>query len=367
MALDSWRPELVGAIEQIELAAGLDAHALEDDRAERAAAAAQRHGQQRGRASPSDGETISARVRAHRQRPPAPSASSVLTRMPRATPAGIGRGLQHEMTRAPIVDPDRRAVGAEQPVGAVTEDVEAGGQVQRAPTGSRRTRRAARGGRAAARRSGAGGTARARSRTRRPLRRVAVHDCDVGGGASKPIASRPTRSLAAHERQEQRRRRVRAAPARSGICRPRRRRASARARANASATSAASVGPGIHGSVRQLVEAEARRGLQRAVARIVLEQQRADAAGDVERVLMELRQQVGRCACRAPAATPAAAAPCRRSPGRRAGGRPRQSSGSRFSGHLDLAARAASPRFYCESVRMCANSATRSRDRHVLP
>ena len=36
--------ELVGAIEQVELAAGLDAHAFEDDRAERAAAAAQRHG-----------------------------------------------------------------------------------------------------------------------------------------------------------------------------------------------------------------------------------------------------------------------------------------------------------------------------------
>ena len=35
------------------------------------------------------------------------------------------------MARAPIVNPDRRAIGAEQPVGAVAEDVEPGGEVQR--------------------------------------------------------------------------------------------------------------------------------------------------------------------------------------------------------------------------------------------
>ena len=42
----------------------------------------------------------------------------------------------------------------------------------------------------------------------------------------------------------------------------------------------------------QLVEAEARGRLQRAVARVVLEEQRTGAAGDVERVLVQLRQQV---------------------------------------------------------------------------
>ena len=39
------RAELVGAIEQVELAADLDADALDDDRAERAPVAAQRHRQ----------------------------------------------------------------------------------------------------------------------------------------------------------------------------------------------------------------------------------------------------------------------------------------------------------------------------------
>ena len=42
------------------------------------------------------------------------------------------------------------------------------------------------------------------------------------------------------------------------------------------------------------VEAESRGRLQPAVSRIVLEQQRADAAGHVERVLMELREELVR-------------------------------------------------------------------------
>ena len=55
--------ELVGAIEQIELAAGLDAHAVEDDRAERAAAAAQRHGHDAASAASPALGAISARAR----------------------------------------------------------------------------------------------------------------------------------------------------------------------------------------------------------------------------------------------------------------------------------------------------------------
>ena len=39
---------------------------------------------------------------------------------------GIRRGLEHEVTRAAIVNPDGRAIGAEEPVRAVAEDVEPG-------------------------------------------------------------------------------------------------------------------------------------------------------------------------------------------------------------------------------------------------
>ncbi len=46
-------------------------------------------------------------------------------------PGRVGGRLEHEVTRAPIVNPHRRAVGAEQPVGAVAEDVQPRGQVQR--------------------------------------------------------------------------------------------------------------------------------------------------------------------------------------------------------------------------------------------
>jgi hypothetical protein len=35
------------------------------------------------------------------------------------------------MPRAAVVNPDRGAIGREQPVGAVAEDVEAGGEIQR--------------------------------------------------------------------------------------------------------------------------------------------------------------------------------------------------------------------------------------------
>ena len=40
--------------------------------------------------------------------------------------AGIGGGAQDQMTGAPIVEPDRGAIGAEQPVGSPTERFEAG-------------------------------------------------------------------------------------------------------------------------------------------------------------------------------------------------------------------------------------------------
>ena len=187
---------------------------------------------------------------------------------------GIGRRLQHELTRAAIVNPDRRAIGAEQPVGAVAEDVEPGGEVQRRREALRELVEQQRAGRAAARRAGGGGTARAPSGTRRPSARRRCR-ATAGAGAAR------SRSRAA--RCARRRARAAAAaprgvpdgtrgPASRG---PRRRRAAARRGAKASATSAASSGAGVHGSVGQLVEAEAGGGLHRAVARVVLEEQRA--------------------------------------------------------------------------------------------
>ena len=217
------------------------------------------------------------------------------------------------MARAPIVDPDRRAIGAEQPVGAVAEDVEA------RPTGSASPRGCAENSSSSARTSRCSSSrlAQAEQLERRHervgrLRRVAV---DVDGRRRRVEADRQQADAlaAADERQQQRRAACRAAPRDPASAASASATSVGVARAKASATSAASSAPGIHGSVAQRVEAEARGGLQRAVARVVLEQQRADAAGDVERVLVQVRQQVGRASCRAPAATPAAAGavPCR--------------------------------------------------------
>ena len=187
----------------------------------------------------------------------------------------IGRGLQHEMTRAAIVDPDRRAVGAEQPVGAVAEDVEAGGEVQR--------RREAAGELVEQRAdvalqlvalAQAEQLERGHERVGRPRRRRRRRSTPVGG-VLEADREQADALVAADERQQQRRRACRAAPRGPASGGARRRRASAARRANASATSAASSGAGHPRVGPQRVEAESRRRLQRAVARVVLEQQRA--------------------------------------------------------------------------------------------
>ena len=153
-------PELVGAVEQIELAAGLDAHAFEDDRAEGAPAAAQRNRHSRWTSSSAERDDLGA-CAAHRRR--RGRRRVVGADAHAARDAGrVGRRLQHEMAGAAIVDPDRRAIGAEQAVGAVAEDLEPGRRGSASPRGCWRIRRAAHGGRAAARRVGAGGTSRAR-------------------------------------------------------------------------------------------------------------------------------------------------------------------------------------------------------------
>ena len=107
--------ELVGAIEQVELAAGLDPHALEDDRAERAAAAAQRHRDRRDVARRRRQRSISARGAPHRDRPRAPADRRRRRATPRATCSGSDEACEHELTARgdrgsrPTCDPRRTA------------------------------------------------------------------------------------------------------------------------------------------------------------------------------------------------------------------------------------------------------------------
>ena len=154
----------------------------------------------------------------------------------------VGRGLQHEMARAPIVNPDRRAVGGEQPVGAVAEDVEAGREVQR-------------------RRQAAGELVEQRAHVALQLLALAQveqlerrHervggfdrvDADIGGRRRMVEADREQADAlaAANQRQQQRGAASRGAPARSGVWRAASATSVGMRRANASATSAASSGP----------------------------------------------------------------------------------------------------------------------------
>ena len=315
----------------------------------------------RGRSRRRTPSTISARARRIAAAAGA-DASSALTRTPRATSAGIRRGLQHEMAGAPIVNPDRRAVGAEQPVGAVAEDVEAGRRGSASPRGWRRTRRAARGRRAAARRSAAGGTARARStKASADLGDVAVDRRRPAAASSKPTASRPTRSRAARERQQQRRRRVE----------PRR-----RDRASAASASATSVGVPPRervGDERALRRRRAPTGSVRSSSRpkpdvacstplrgLCSKSSEQRSAGDVERVLVQLRQQIGQACvlCASSDTSGRGAGRCRAVRGRRTP----DGSGGGFVclGASVLVAGPGAPRIVLRSIRRAANC----RDRH---
>ena len=197
------------------------------------------------------------------------------------------------MARAPIVDPDRRAVGAEQPVGAVAEDVEAGRQVQR--------RREA-GGELVEQRAeialqllalpepeqlergdeGVGRLGRRRRRCRRPpaARRTDRQQAD-------PLA-------AADQRQQQRGAACRAAPADPGIWRSASATSVGARRANASVTQRRFVGAG-HPRIGRAASSRPKpdvacRAPLRGLCSNSSEQR---AAGRVERVLVQVRQQVG--------------------------------------------------------------------------
>ena len=74
---------------------------------------------------------ISGAVRVASRPRPAPMGRRARRATPRVESVGVRRGLQHELTGAAIVNPDRRAIRAEQAVGAVTEDVEPRREVQR--------------------------------------------------------------------------------------------------------------------------------------------------------------------------------------------------------------------------------------------
>ena len=122
-------PELVGAIEQVDLAPCLDPNTFEHDRAQGTPAAAERHGDHRRRLVARSRHDFGA-VAAHGDRVRRGGIVGADLDTSREV-GGVRRGLQHEMARATRMNPHRRAIGGEQPVGAVAEDLEPGREVQR--------------------------------------------------------------------------------------------------------------------------------------------------------------------------------------------------------------------------------------------
>ena len=224
----------------------------------------------------------SRRRRCRRRAPRAPDR----TRPGARAAAPADREIQTEVRSAP-----NRRLAPSQKISSPT-------QAAASPTGSARTRRAAREGRAAARRAGAAARARAPSGTcRRPTRRRPRRSSAPGREADR---QHPDALVAPHQRHEQRRTCVRGAPRvrhlaiRVGDERRRRR---ARTRRRPSALRSAA---GVHGSVGSASSPKPEVACISAVARIVFEEQRASAAGDVEGVLMQMRQQIaetGRPCC----------------------------------------------------------------------
>ena len=218
-------------------------------------------------------------------------ASSLLIRTPRTTLGWIRRGAQHQLSRPAVVNPHRGAIRGEQPVGAVAEDVESSGQVQR--------RRQAGGelleqfadvtlqidalAQAHQLECGDEGIAR--------FNRFAdVRSCRRRGEAdseqAQPFAG-PHQRHQQRGRRPQSRREVRRL---TGGVGNQRRRAAVEGAAHASRF----LGSRQPRLGAQRVEREARGRLQDAVSRVDLKQQRTRAAGHVQRVLMQMRQQIVR-------------------------------------------------------------------------
>ena len=172
----------------------------------------------------------------------------------------------------------------------MAEDVEPGGQLQRGRQAlgelvEQQPQIAPAPGRA-----GAGGRARAPSETRRPSARPRVRATPAARRRSR---WRPCRCARCRGRAAAGAPRGCPGGTRGRVSRDPRRSARIGAPlANASETIAASCGCGRPGLGREGVEAEARGGLHRAVAVVVLEEQQPAPARHVERMLVQLRQHV---------------------------------------------------------------------------
>ena len=243
--------------------------------------------------SPAPADDLGARRAASRS-PPATVGSSAPTRDAARDVLGIGRGLQHEVTRAPIVDPDRRAIGAEQTVGAVAEDVEAGRPGSASPTRLARIRRSS------ARRSrcsssrlpqaeqlerGHEGVGRPRAASRRPSDRRRARRSRSPAG--------PRRSSPLRERQQQRRRACRAAPpGRASAGRRRRRAWASRARSASDDERRLRAAPAARARSRSASRPKPDVACSAPLRGLCSNSSEQRAAGHVERVLVQLRQQI---------------------------------------------------------------------------
>ncbi|PYQ80689.1 MAG: hypothetical protein DMG03_21915 [Acidobacteria bacterium] len=195
------------------------------------------------------------------------------------------------MPRAPVVNPHRCAIGTEQTVGAEAEDVEARGQIQR----RRKARR-----KLVEQRADVALQFVALTQAKQFERR---HECvgqflrvrgDLGGGRRLESDRDQTETLRAmDERQQQRRpgaepqREIGRLPSDVGDER-------GVASLEGLRHQRCFVGSRQPWIGAKFVEAESGGRLQDAVARVVLEQKRAVAASNVERMLMQMRQHVVR-------------------------------------------------------------------------
>ena len=104
--------ELFGAGKQGQLAARLEPHRVAHDRSQRPPRAAQRDRQRQRNRFVLRRDELRAGA-AHRRSRRRERIVCVDTDAPRDV-LGVGRGAQHEMTRTPIVNPNRGAVGAKE-------------------------------------------------------------------------------------------------------------------------------------------------------------------------------------------------------------------------------------------------------------
>ena len=185
-------------------------------------------------------------------------------------------------------------------------------------------------------RAGAGGTARAPSGTRRPSAPSPMPS-DAGGAACEADGEQADALAAAGERQQQRRAGAAGGTARSGVCRPRRSASIGAPRANASATIAPLGGAGIQGSVGRSSRPKPEVACMAPLRGLCSNSSEQAPAGHVERCWCScgsMSTRRGVCASSETSDSGAGAAPAL--PGIGVGGRPGQAPRSGVSGHLFL-------------------------------